>query len=226
MKPYLRIFLSVMFITTLAVLPAWADTPANSAPAPDSAPVATQNTIAQLPGKKEPTYYNYAHDEAEYSVMLPEAPTVQTIWSETPDTKLFLTTPPTDGASIGELATFKRVDIDTEETFDVKIIFLKARKNFLEGLTKDKIKDMLTKQYKDSPLSNAKFTISSGTSALKWASFSGFALDTYHHPAFYAIHYLTGQQSILVIQVSYSIENKLFQDYYDHLVNSITYVAP
>ncbi len=126
----------------------------------------------------------------------------------------------------GQLANVTRLDIDTDESFDVKILFVRAKKSFLEGLTTQKIKEMLMKQYKDVSLSNEQFTISAGTGALKWATLSGFSLDKHNHPALCATHYLTGQQSILVVQVMYSIENKLFQDYYDHLVNSITYVAP
>ena len=40
------------------------------------------------------------------------------------------------------------------------------------------------------------------------------------------MHYLTGQQSILVVQVIYSLENKVFQEYYKTLLNSITYTPP
>lgn len=170
-------------------------------------------------------YYNYANDESEYSVMLPEAPEVQTIWRESPETAQFLESPPTDGASIGEVATFKRVDIDTEEVFDVKITFLKARKAFLQELTEEKIKNILGKQFKDKPLTNPTFSASAGTNTLKWVSLSGFTLDEHHRPAFNAIHYLTGLQSILVVQVEYSIENKTFQEYYNTLVNGISYCA-
>ena len=85
---------------------------------------------------------------------------------------------------------------------------------------------MLMKQYTDVTMTSENFKLTKGTGTLKWATFSGFALDAHNHPAFCAIHYLTGQQSILVVQVMYSIENKTFQDYYDHLVRSITYVAP
>jgi len=171
-------------------------------------------------------YYNYAHDDAEYSVMLPEAPRVKTIWEESPDTTAYLENPPSENSALGELAIFRRLDMDTEEVFEVKITFLKAKQSFLEGLTKEKIQAMLAKQYTGTPLDNAQFAFSPGAGTLKWATFSGFTLDTHHHPAFAAIHYLTGQQSILVVQVLYSLENKGFQEYYKKLVDSITYIAP
>ena len=95
--------------------------------------------------KAPASYYNYAHDDAEYSVMLPEAPRVKTIWAESPETTPFLKDPPDDSSALGEIATFRRADIDTEELFDVKITFLKAKRSFLEGLTREKIKAMLSK---------------------------------------------------------------------------------
>ena len=203
MKTYLKIFFSVIFITALAPVSA----PAEKAPVPSS-------------------YYNYARDEAEYSVMLPEAPTVRTIWEESSETTPYMVDPPTDSAALGEVAVFKRVDIDTEELFDARITFLKAKHSVLAGLTPDIIKALLEKRYKMTPLSNEEFTVSAGKGTLKWATLRGFGLDTRHHPAFSAIHYLTGQQSILVVQVTYSIENKTYQDYYNNLVNSITYNPP
>ena len=207
-----------------------------AAPAP---PAQTQATVSQnAPVQAETVqtdhsqkpadihYYNYAHDEAEYSVSLPEAPTVSTIWQESPETKAFLKQPPTDHAALGEVATYKLVDLDTEEMFDVQILFLRATPSFLQGLTDDKIKRMLTKKFGEVPLSGENFTVSNGASTLKWAQLSGFVLDAHHHPAFYAIHYLTGLQSILVVQAKYSIENKTFQEYYNHMISSITYVQP
>jgi len=249
MKTYLKSIFRIIFITGLAAIPAQADPPPAAQAAPPAAPAApaqatapagtapVQQPAAQagdtapvqpgsVPPVKQLVYYNYAHDESEYSVMLPEAPTVKTLWAASPETAPFVDNPPTDNAAIGELATFKRVDIDTEEVFDVKITFIKAKKSFLNGLGKDKIKDILIKQYKDTPLSNEQFNISPGKGPLRWATLSGFSLDSHSHPSFCAMHYLTGQQSVLVVQVMYSIENKTFQDYYDHLVKSITYVAP
>jgi hypothetical protein len=189
-----------------------------------AAPAAQAETAMFTP--LTPTTYNYANDEAEYSLVLPEAPTVATIWEESVETKAYLENPPDDGAALGEIATFKRVDIDTEEVFDVKITFLKARPFFLRALKEKKIKKMLENQYRDVPLTNKEFTFSPGAETLKWAALSGFTLDAHKHPLFSATHYLTGRQSIQVVQVTYSIENKAFDDYYKALVDSITYSPP
>lgn len=201
--------------------------PATTAPAP-----AQQQAVAAegAPEIAPPTkYYNYAFNDAEYSVMLPEAPTSKTIWSDNlNEIRPFLEDPPSDTAALGETAIFKRVDIDTEDVYDVKITFLRARKEFLETLTENKIKDILKKQQlKDNVvLNHENFSISNSGTPLKWAQLSGFLLDKNHHPAFWAIHYLTGQQSIQVVQVNYSLENKTFQEYYKKMIDSIVYNAP
>lgn len=255
MRDHLKIISGVIFIAISLAIPAQADPvqPAPMQPAPaqpdtaQTAPIQAAPVQAASPKQdaptgplqtdtvqtdhvqtqvKTPTYYSYAHDDAEYSVNLPGAPTVVTIWSESAETKPYLKAVPADHAALGELATYKIVNLDTEELFDVKITFLRASRPFLESLNKDKIKHMLEKKYSEVPLSNETFNISEGTGLLKWATLSGFTLDSHHHPAFYALHYLTGLQSILVVEVKYSIENKTFQTYYDNMVKSITYVAP
>jgi hypothetical protein len=229
-KNYLKIVFTALYISIFVAIPALAD---NADVPPEVAAQEREqeiqaNRAAESAHKdaKGPTYYNYAHDEAEYSLNLPEAPSVRTIWLPSSETSPFLKSPPSDRATLGEVATFKRTDIDTEETYDVKITFLRAKQSFLEDLNEDKIKYMLTKQYSNVVFSNESFTMSGGTGALKWATLSGFTLDSHHHPAFCAIHYLTGLQSILVIQAKYSVENKNFQEYYKHMIDSVTYVAP
>jgi hypothetical protein len=240
---HLKIISSVIFITAFSAIPAQADpiqpvpiqpitAPAQTAPV-DDAPVHTgpvQTDTMQTDHAKNPaethTYYNYAHDDAEYSVSLPGAPTVSTLWLESAETKPYLKAAPNDHAALGEIAIYKLVDIDTEESFDVKVIFLRASQPFLESLDKDKIQHMLKKKYSEVALSNETFNLSEGAGQLKWATLSGFTLDSHHHPAFYAIHYLTGLQSILVIEAKYSIENKSFQGYYNYMVNHIAYVQP
>ncbi len=172
-----------------------------------------------------PAGYTYAHNEAEYSILLPEAPTVKTVWAEPGKHIPYLEKPSKDSA-LGEVATFKRVDIETEDTFEAKITFLRADHDFLQNLNEEKIKKILEDEYKNSPLSDGTFNYSASAGPLKWATLTGFSVDRNGHPAFNALHYLTGQQSILVVQVAYSVEDKAFQDYYKNMVDSITYLAP
>jgi hypothetical protein len=179
---------------------------------------------AQAKEPKAPQFYKYAHNDAEYSVMLPEAPRVETIWAESKDVP-YLDKWPKEGA-LGEVATFRRVDVETEDSFDVKITFLKADDAFLKHLTKEKMQAAIKKDFMGVRLDNAKFDfLVNDDNTLKWATLTGFSVDKNNHPFYNAEHYLTGQQSILVVKVQYSVENKIFQDYYKRLSENITYHA-
>ncbi|MFH1158114.1 MAG: hypothetical protein V1721_04425 [Pseudomonadota bacterium] len=172
---------------------------------------------------KAVAYYNYAHNEAEYSVTLPEAPTVKTIWAEEGDVP-YLRNPPKYGA-VGEIATFKRVDINTEDSFEVNIYFLRADKEFLSWLNEERMKKVLKSGYSKILMSDGNLAFSEGNGGLKWASLTGFSVER-NRPIFNAMHYLTGQQSIQVIRIRYSVENGIFQEYYETLIKSISYLPP
>jgi len=168
--------------------------------------------------------YKYAHNDAEYSVMLPEAPAVETIWADAGNVP-YLENPPKDGA-IGEIATFRRVAMETEESFAVKITFVKADDDFLTQLTEEKMKETLENDFKWSFLKEQKFSFSTDPkSTLKWATVSGFSLDQKKRPFYSTGHYLAGKQSIMLIKVQYNVENETFDDYYRKLSDNITYLA-
>lgn len=176
--------------------------------------------------------YKYAHNDAEYSVVLPEAPTVRTIWGDEGPVP-YLDHPPKDGA-LGEVATFRRVDPKTEDVFDVQITYLKADYDFLDNLTDEKIKGLLANDFKDSNLDGQKIEVKKGqeiktrgeTIILKWLTLTGFSRDESERPIIVTEHFLTGQQSILVVRVRYNIENKTFEDFYNQLAANITYYTP
>jgi hypothetical protein len=171
--------------------------------------------------KPDQNPYPYANNEGEYVVTLPEAPTVETIWGFSKDIP-YLRNHPKDGA-IGEIATFERRDPETEDIFKVKITFLKTDSDFLTDLDEPKIQEMVKAQYKDIPLNRETFTLSRGSSTLKWATLTGFSVDQHNLHTFNALHFLTGKRSILTIQVWYSIQNKNFQKSYDDLIKSVIY---
>jgi len=175
--------------------------------------------------KSPDDYYKYIHNDGEYSVMLPEAPRVKTIWAEAGNIP-YLDSPPTEGA-IGEIATFRRVDIAREDVFEVRITFLKADKKFLENLTEEKMKESLIADYQNTPLENMRAGYSeNATKTLKWATIGGFSIDKKtNRPYYNAEHYLSGKQSILVVQVRYNVENREFGEYYRKLSENITYQA-
>lgn len=178
---------------------------------------------AQAKDKKIEGYYNYAHNEAEYAVKLPQAPTVRTIWGEEGNIP-YLKNPPRYG-SVGELATFKQVDINTEDSFEVEIYFLRANNVFLSYLNETRMKKVLKDSYSEVQLTKGKLSFSKGTGGLRWASLTGFSVER-NRPIFNAMHYLTGQQSILVIRVRYSLQKAIFNEYYDTLVKNIKYYPP
>jgi hypothetical protein len=167
--------------------------------------------------------YTYANAEGEYVVTLPDAPLGETIWAQDRHVPL-IDSPPKYG-SVGEYAILTRVDPDTDDIFDVKITFVKADHEFLEKLTEQRIKDELSQIFPDSHLQNVKFSYSAGSGALKWGTYSGFSVNQKNEVIFNIAHYLVGQQSVMTVKVSYSVENKLFSQYYNTLTKSIAYTG-
>jgi len=168
--------------------------------------------------------YTYIQNEAEYSIQLPDAPTGQTLWADGKYVIPFLDAPPKFG-SVGEIATLTRVDPDTGDTFDVKITFLKAERDFLISLTKEKMMAAITDALKDVQLDQREEHFSGGSDTLKWATVTGFSADQSNALHFNAVHYLVGLSSIMVVQVSYSVENRLYQSWYDTMSKSIKYAG-
>ena len=212
MKFYARLLTTLLLTCSL---PALAQTPA-----PVASPPPAETAVAPAPALQ---FYKYAHNDAEYSVALPEAPQVKTIWADEEKVP-YLEHPPLEG-NLGEVATFRRIDAKTEETFDVKITFLKADDKFLAGLTEEKMKAALEDDYKGATLDNKDWHYSAGGGSLKWATLSGFSVDKSNRPYFNAEHYLTGKQSIMVIKVQYNVENQSFGEYYKALTDNIAYLS-
>jgi len=170
-------------------------------------------------------FYKYAHNDSEYTILLPEAPSVKTIWADAGSVP-YLESPPEDGA-LGEIAAFHRKDEENEDYFDAKITFLKADAAFLTELTQEKMQAALEADAQSLHLENKKSDFSAGgNKALRWATLTGFSVDKSNRPFYNAFHYLTGQQSITVIKVQYSVENETFADYNKRLTDSISYLAP
>jgi len=179
----------------------------------------------QAISKEKIKLYNYANNDAEYSVGLPEAPHVETIWADSKDYDIpYLDTPPESGY-IGEIATFKRIDIETEDSFEVKITFLKADKPFLKSLNEEKIKKLIDNDFKDTPLENKSFKyVLDKKNNLQRGSVSGFFVNRDNEPYYYTEHFFTGLESISVVKIVYSIENKTFDNYYKEIINNINYI--
>lgn len=187
------------------------------------AAVPVQAEEAPPPSEK---FYKYANDEAEYIVPLPEAPSVKTIWADMGPLPTFLEDPPKSG-NLGEIASFRRMNELTEDVFDVRVISLKVTAAFLKSLTEEKIRAALENDMKRIVLENKTFTLSPDNNKnLKWATLTGFSVDRNNRPFYNATHYLTGKQSITIVKVQYSVENKDFGEYYKKMVDGISYIEP
>ncbi len=197
------------------------------APAASAAPAGAQQEPA-APVPKKNTYYDYANDESEYSIKMPQAPTVKTIWATSPETKLYLDDNlPKKTSFIGEVGLYALTDMDTEASFTAKTIFLKAPDSFLATLDSAKIQAILLKSYAHKVFISPKYHYSVNKSGiLKWATLSGFTVDENHQPLFTATHYLTGLHSIFVVRITFSVTNPLYNRYYNDMVGSITYSPP
>ena len=175
-------------------------------------------------------FYNYGNIDSEYSLTLPEAPTVKTIWADEKNESgekiavPYLVNPPEYGA-IGEYAFFKRVDPKTGEKFDLKITFLKADRDFLISLTREEMEDTLKKEFEDVTFDKEEITYSAGSGTLKSAALTGFYTDTDNNLFFSAAHYLIGQQTLMMLRVNYNVENPTYRNYYKMMYDTIRYTG-
>jgi hypothetical protein len=167
--------------------------------------------------------YRYAPAEGEYALTLPDGPTAETILAE--DGKVpYLDNPPPFGA-IGEYAVVKRIDPITNEAFDLRVTFLKADREFLQGLTEEKIKQTLARLFKESHIETPKFSFSKGADTLKWGTYSGFSTSQNNDIVYNVAHYLVGASTIMTIKLSYSAQNEKFSEYYKTFSTSISYTG-
>ena len=181
-------------------------------------------TLASVPAhaQQEP-FVRYAAPDGEYSVLLPEAPTVETLRSDGKQIKYLDTTP--SMGTLGEVALYQRVDSDTGEMISVRITTVKAEKPFLEGLTNEKITAVLEKEFENISLDKKKVNFSKGSQTLNWGTLTGYNVDQNNQLFFNAAHYLAGLNSITVIKISFSLENRKFKAEYEKISPSITYVG-
>ncbi len=183
----------------------------------------TSNSYTKAEDEQELEVYHYANNVAEYSIGLPEAPNVVTIWSNEKDIPYLENI--TSRGTIGERAHFKRTDTKTGENFKTTIILLRAEKAFIDSLTEEKTIKLLEKDYEGISLASKKLSYSvGGNPNLRRTTFEGFAVDKENNPLYYVTHFLTGKQSITVIKVEYSLENETFTKYYQMIVNNINYL--
>lgn len=206
------------------------------APAADAAAVSAQDaatttpaqsaTAAPAPAAKTPPIprYTYMTNESEYMVDLPEAPVATTVWGDQKEPIPFLEKPPRFG-SVGEVATYRRINEITGEYIDVAITVLKADRDFLLTRTPENMQQMLESTTKNILLEDKKFKYTPGAGTVKRMLMTGFSIDKNNNALYNAIYYLTGNASIMVIRVQYNIENTDFNAQYQQMAASIKYVG-
>lgn len=168
--------------------------------------------------------YVYVHNDAEYSIELPDAPKGTTIWADQEEPIPFLENPPKYGM-VGEIAKFKRTNVETGDIFAVEITFLKADRDLLLSMTQKKMLDILKELYTDVKLDTPEEHFSAGADTLKWATMTGFTVDKANSLHYNAAHFLTGLDTLMVVKVDYNVENEEFQKYYETLSKSIKFVG-
>jgi len=168
--------------------------------------------------------YNYANNYAEFSLAMPEAPSVRTIWAENGNIP-YLTTPPQNGA-IGEIAFYQTGDSNTKDVFTTEITFLNTGAEFISTLNEQNVTAMIEKDLSYLPeLQNktVKF-YPQNNGETKHGEIIGVAVANGGKPIVNAEHFLIGKQSILVIKVSYNIQNEAHDKIYKNMIDTIRYL--
>lgn len=178
-------------------------------------------TLASAPAQAS---YEYIHNDGEYSLVLPEAPTGHTIWSDDLEGVPFAEYTIRYG-SVGERASLHIADDVTGDIFNADILFLKVDPSFLEGLDSVTVVDILKNEAANLRLDNEKFSMSEGTGTLKWATLKGFSISASNNLQYFTAHLLTGMETLMIVKSLHSLEHKEFHQYYQDMTASIKFVG-
>ncbi|MFN7113600.1 MAG: hypothetical protein ACK4PK_04495 [Alphaproteobacteria bacterium] len=168
--------------------------------------------------------YAYIHNDGEYSVTLPDAPSGETIWYDHVGDIPFIEERPKFG-SLGEVASMRRTDAITGDSFNIDIIFIKSGRDYLLGLDEKDLRALLEREYANQTIENKKISYSPGTGTLKWGTFTGFSVDRNNNLMFHSCHILTGFETVTMIKIAFNAENEKFGETYQKIKNSIKFVG-
>ena len=70
-----------------------------------------------------------------------------------------------------------------------------------------------------------KSTYSEGSDTLKWGTMSGFSVDDKNTLLYNTAHFLTGFETITVIKIKYTAENKAYTAMYKDMQSSIKFTG-
>lgn len=178
-------------------------------------------TITAVPARAE---YTYIHNDGEYEITLPDAPSGQTLWADQSEKLPFIKEVPKFGP-IGEFATLRRTDPVAGDSFNVDVTFVKSGRDYLLGLTEEEVRSLLESQYRNQPLEKKTVGYSQGSGTLKWGTLTGFSVDRQNNLLFHACHILTGVETVTMVKVSFSADNDKFGEAYEKMKGSIKFVG-
>jgi len=168
--------------------------------------------------------YTYIHNDGEYTITLPDAPSGETLWFDYKGTIPFIEERPRFGF-VGELATLRRTDANTGDIFNVDITFVRSGRDYLIGMTEQSIRDLLENEYKNHTLERKNISFSAGTGTLKWGTLTGFSVDRNNNLMFHSCHILTGKETTTMVKIMFNAENEKFGEKYQRIKDSIKFVG-
>lgn len=174
---------------------------------------------------QQESFVRYAAAQAEYSLLMPEAPSVTTIWANSTLPGTYAVTPPADLSAIGENALYRRVDSDTGDEMTIKVMTLQATEASLTALTQENVTSLLEKHVSGLSLEKQQTSFSGGSKTLKWGTLTGYEMGKDQRLIFHSVHYLSGLQSVTLAHISFSLENRRFKNDYETIGRSIKYTG-
>lgn len=168
--------------------------------------------------------YTYINNESEYSFDLPEAPSAVTIWGDQKEPIPYLEKPARFGM-VGETANYRRVNEANGEYINIQITFLKADRDFLLTRTPENMQETLENEVRGLLLENKQFKYAPGKGTVKKMNLTGFSIDKGNNPLFNSVFYLTGDATMMIIKVQYSIENQIYNSQYQQMLESIKFIG-
>lgn len=170
-------------------------------------------------------YYTYSDADLEFDMVLPDAPTGYTLWGDNPSIPVPFIPNPAKSGDVGEVAILKLIDPATADLFDVRITSVDASPEFLKTLTREGMEAEAKNALNGIKIDQEKANYTASGEMLKWATYTGYNIDKENNLFFHAVHFMSGEKTVMMIKIAYSPENKVFAEHYNKLNQSIRYTG-
>lgn len=170
-------------------------------------------------------YYTYSDVDLEFEMVLPDAPTGYTLWGDNATVPIPFVPSPAKAGDVGEVAVLKIVDPETADMFEVRVTSVDASPEFLKTLTRERMEAEAKNALNGLKIDQEKTNYAASGEVLKWATYTGYNIDRDNNLFFHAVHFMSGEKTVMMIKVSYNPENKLFTEHYNKLNQSIRYTG-